>query len=172
MPTPSPAWNLVPRWRTITLPPATVSPPNSFTPSILGLESRPLREEPPAFLCAMTYSLARRDAEHLHRGEVLTMTALAMGVLAALLLEGDDLLALAVVDDFALDGRALDQRRADLGGVATQHQDFQVQLGADVADEAFDLQDRVLGHLILFSAGADDRVHWPKSLKIQVFPER
>ena len=26
----------------------------SFTPSILGLLSRPLREEPPAFLCAMT----------------------------------------------------------------------------------------------------------------------
>ncbi len=39
----------------------------------------------------------------LHLGEVLAMAALAMRVLAALLLEGDDLLALAVFEDFALD---------------------------------------------------------------------
>src|ERR1700761_341800 len=94
------------------------------------------------------------------------MTALAVGVLAALLLEGDDLLALAVADDLALDRGAGNQRRADLGAVAAQHQDLEVQLGADVARQAFDLQDRVLGHFILFSAGADDRVHGPKSLKV------
>src|ERR1051325_995599 len=38
------------------LPPSTFSPPNFFTPSILGFESRPLREEPPAFLWAMVGS--------------------------------------------------------------------------------------------------------------------
>ena len=38
-----------------------------------------------------------------------------MGVLAALFLEGDDLLALAVLEDLALDRGALDQRRAQLG---------------------------------------------------------
>jgi hypothetical protein len=43
--------------------------------------------------------LASRDTEHLHRGEVLAVAALAMGVLAALLLEGDDLLALAVLPE-------------------------------------------------------------------------
>ena len=46
-----------------------------------------------------------------------------------------------------------------LGAVAAQHQDLKVQLGADVTRQAFDLQDGVLGHFILFSAGADDRVH-------------
>src|SRR6202012_3010229 len=56
-------------------------------------------------------SLTGRDAQHLHRGEVLAVTALAVGVLAALLLEGDDLLALAVADDLALNRGALDQRR-------------------------------------------------------------
>src|SRR5215472_14824976 len=57
MPTFSPGQNLVPRWRTITLPPAIFSPPNIFTPRRWALESRPLRDEPPAFLCAITYSL-------------------------------------------------------------------------------------------------------------------
>src|SRR5665213_445191 len=57
MPTFSPGQNLVPRCRTITLPPVMCSPPNNFTPKRLALESRPLRDEPPAFLCAMAYSL-------------------------------------------------------------------------------------------------------------------
>src|ERR1700761_8456217 len=110
--------------------------------------------------------LACRDTQHLHGGEVLAVAALAMGVLAALLLEGDDLLALAVVHDLALDAGAPDQRSAELGLVAAQHQHFEVELGADIASEAFDLQDRVLGHFVLFSAGADDRIHGPKSLKV------
>src|SRR5919109_3756539 len=44
-------------------PAETVSPPNTFTPSRFEVESRPLREEPPPFLCAMTgrgYQLLRR----------------------------------------------------------------------------------------------------------------
>ena len=88
------------------------------------------------------------------------MTALAVGVLAALFLEGDDLLALAMFDDFAGDRGALDQRRTQLGAVAAQHQNFaEGQLGADIAGQAFHRQDGVLGHFILFSAGADDRIH-------------
>src|SRR5690606_35094115 len=35
------------------LPASTASPPNFFTPRRLDSESRPLREEPPAFLCAI-----------------------------------------------------------------------------------------------------------------------
>src|SRR5215208_4173511 len=35
------------------LPASTVSPPNFFTPRRRPALSRPLREEPPAFLCAM-----------------------------------------------------------------------------------------------------------------------
>src|SRR5262245_63859076 len=34
-------------------PAETVSPPNAFTPSRFEVESRPLRDEPPPFLCAM-----------------------------------------------------------------------------------------------------------------------
>src|SRR5918912_125000 len=43
-------------------PAETVSPPNTFTPSRFEVESRPFREEPPPFLCAMVergYQLLR-----------------------------------------------------------------------------------------------------------------
>src|SRR5713226_2019747 len=53
MPTRSPGWNLVPRWRTMMLPGMTISPPNFLTPSRRPGLSRPLRDEPPAFLCAI-----------------------------------------------------------------------------------------------------------------------
>src|SRR5438105_7101491 len=36
------------------LPARTASPPNFFTPRRFDSLSRPLRDEPPAFLCAMT----------------------------------------------------------------------------------------------------------------------
>src|SRR3970282_1213617 len=34
-------------------PADTASPPNAFTPSRFDVESRPFRDEPPPFLCAM-----------------------------------------------------------------------------------------------------------------------
>ena len=43
-------------------PAETVSPPNTFTPSRFEVESRPFRDEPPPFLCAMVgrgYQLLR-----------------------------------------------------------------------------------------------------------------
>src|SRR6185312_7345086 len=36
------------------LPASTASPPNFFTPRRRPAESRPLRDEPPAFLCAIS----------------------------------------------------------------------------------------------------------------------
>ena len=57
MPTPSPALKRLPRWRTMISPPVTVWPANTFTPRRLAFESRPLREEPRPFLCAI-YSVA------------------------------------------------------------------------------------------------------------------
>src|SRR6185312_3833922 len=48
-------------------------------------------------VCHTTGPLTGSDAQHLHGREVLAMTALAVGVLAALLLESDDFLALAVL---------------------------------------------------------------------------
>src|SRR5436189_274443 len=53
MPTPSPARKREPRWRTMISPPLTVSPANVLTPRRWAFESRPLREEPSPFLCAM-----------------------------------------------------------------------------------------------------------------------
>src|SRR5260221_8579278 len=52
-PTFEPGCHLVPRWRTMMLPARTDSPPNFFTPRRLLSLSRPLRDEPPAFLCAI-----------------------------------------------------------------------------------------------------------------------
>src|SRR5215813_1518635 len=53
MPTLAPAWKVVPRWRTRMLPAGTTWPPKRFTPRRWPGESRPLRELPPAFLCAI-----------------------------------------------------------------------------------------------------------------------
>src|SRR6266581_2138803 len=53
IPTLRPACHLVPRWRAIMLPASTSSPPKIFSPRRCPAESRPLREDPPAFLCAI-----------------------------------------------------------------------------------------------------------------------
>src|SRR5689334_166051 len=75
IPTRSPGWNLVPRCRTIMLPGTTISPPNFLTPSRRPGLSRPLRDEPPAFLCAISTLLptpsslrgAKRQSNLVHR---------------------------------------------------------------------------------------------------------
>src|SRR6185436_2401784 len=61
MPTPVPGLKRVPRWRTMISPPVTVWPANTFTPRRLAFESRPLREEPRPFLCAISSSPPRRS---------------------------------------------------------------------------------------------------------------
>src|SRR3954447_13496096 len=53
IPTLAPACHLVPRWRAMILPGTTTSPPYCFSPRRRPAESRPLREDPPAFLCAI-----------------------------------------------------------------------------------------------------------------------
>src|SRR5690242_18635238 len=57
VPTLRPACHLVPRWRARILPASTISPPVDFKPSRRPAESRPFREDPPAFLCAIVVSL-------------------------------------------------------------------------------------------------------------------
>src|SRR3954447_14307125 len=52
-PVPSPGRKRVPRWRTMISPPLTRWPANTLTPSIFGVESRPLRDEPSPFLWAI-----------------------------------------------------------------------------------------------------------------------
>src|SRR6516225_4665564 len=79
------------------LPGTTISPPNFLTPRRRPRLSRPLREEPPAFLCATRHSFLMRriagtsdlgDAQH---GLLLAMTLLAPIVVPPLLFEDDDL---------------------------------------------------------------------------------
>src|SRR3954465_7081770 len=55
----------------------------------------------------------RADGGDLHRGEGLPVTGLAAVALPALVLEDDDLLAQAVLDDLGLDGHAADRGTAD-----------------------------------------------------------
>src|SRR5947199_8829271 len=95
------------------LPGMTIWPPNFLTPSRRPALSRPLREEPPAFLCAILNLLrlrrrlrrppaprppagARRavgmdliDPQH---GLVLAVAILATVILSPLCLEDDDLI--------------------------------------------------------------------------------
>src|SRR3954452_23665198 len=91
------------------LPALTAWPPKSFTPRRLPALSRPLRDEPPAFLCAIVLSPSgRRDLGDAHDGQVLAVAALAPIVLAALLLEDDDLRAAGLLDHGRRHGRARD----------------------------------------------------------------
>src|SRR5580765_1677383 len=63
-PTFKPGLILVTRWRTMIEPPGTSCPPKTFTPSRCALESRPFRELPNPFLCAIFHlhlSLADLD---------------------------------------------------------------------------------------------------------------
>ena len=53
MPVPGPGRKRVPRWRTRIIPELTSWPANIFTPSICGFESRPFRDDPRPFLCAI-----------------------------------------------------------------------------------------------------------------------
>src|SRR4029079_15529265 len=128
MPTLRPPWNLVPRWRTRILPAGTSCPPKRLTPNRLASESRPLRDEPPAFLCAIFLLLPSRsgrlDALDLHLGEILAVRVLASIMLAPLLLEHDQMRPARLLDDRTGDLGAAQRRRAELrpvAGVQRQH---------------------------------------------------
>src|SRR5665213_2647783 len=104
------------------LPATTFSPPKRFTPRRRPAESRPLREEPPAFLCAMAVSplslrgLRRRTAGHdlldLDDGVVLAVAAAALGILPAALLEHENGGRAAMPDNFSGNAGARNKRAA------------------------------------------------------------
>src|SRR6187431_1834837 len=103
MPTLSPGCQRVPRWRTIMLPARADWPPNNLTPRRLLSLSRPLRELPPAFLCAIVnyFALVGFLAAPL-AGAAFFVDAFAAGLAAAL--AGAAFLGAAVL---ALGGLAL-----------------------------------------------------------------
>src|SRR5690606_14036493 len=53
-PTFRPGLMVCPTWRTMMPPARIASPPNTLTPRYCALDPRPLRVEPPPFLCAIT----------------------------------------------------------------------------------------------------------------------
>src|SRR5690242_8468295 len=99
------------------LPGMTISPPNFLTPRRRPALSRPLRDEPPAFLCAICCSFHWLrvvhasdfgDAQHCL---MLAMTLLAAVVVAPLLLEDDDLGRPLLLNHGGADRRPVEQRR-------------------------------------------------------------
>src|SRR5262249_9069202 len=158
MPTLAPAWMRVPRWRTRMLPASTIWSPKRLTPRRLEWESRPLRELPPAFLCAISTSLAG-DAGDLDFGVALAVTRRALGALAPAQLEDLQLLAEHVGDDLRLDLGARHDRRADLERVAFADREDLVEhdLGADLGRQLLDPQLLAGCDAILLAAGFHDR---------------
>src|SRR5215472_2980711 len=158
-----PGWNSVPRWRTRILPASTISPPNFLTPRRRPAESRPLREEPPAFLWAMGNlpSLSGADAGDLQDRLRLAVTDLAPVVVAPPLLEDEDLVRLLVLDHGGGHLGAGHGGLAHCGGGAVIDQEHLAQRhrGASLGRERLHDDHIVLGDLILLSAGADDGIH-------------
>src|SRR2546426_9814835 len=92
------------------LPARTTSPPNAFTPRYFGPESRPLREEPTPFLCAMRATSAELHVGDADFGERLPVAGVAAVTGAAGEAVDPDLGALAVPHHFDRHLRALHDR--------------------------------------------------------------
>src|SRR3546814_8842726 len=90
------------------------------------------------------------------------MAANPLGILAATLLEGENLLATIVLDHFGLDGGALHEGSAELGiGTFADDQDFlEFDRRAGFGVELLDGDD-IVGHdAVLLTAGLDDCEHY------------
>src|ERR1041385_7962752 len=109
----------------IMLPATTTSLPNFFTPNRLLTLSRPFLTLPCPFLCAMRLLFllcrgllrfrslsAQANAGNFHPGQFAAMSHGPVVSFPAAILERDDFLVLALLDDFAGDGSALDERCA------------------------------------------------------------
>src|SRR5215469_6799641 len=138
------------------LPETTISPPNFLTPRRRPRLSRPLREDPPAFLCAIRHSFLMRltagtgnlaDAQH---GLLLAMTLLASIVVPPLLFEDDDLWRAGLLDDRGGNRRAGEQRRPrrDLGPLADHQHLGELDHRTGLARELLDRDYIVLGDFV------------------------
>src|SRR5712664_3946761 len=157
-PTFAPGLKRVPRWRTRMLPAVTNCPPKRFTPSIWGLESRPLRELPTPFLCAIALDLDLGDTHRRHR---LAMPAMPPVVLPPLELDDQDLVALALrhhLPDHLGCGQRLRLHR-HLPLVVDEEHLGELDRRPLVLPEALDLDDLARRHPVLLAARRDDRFH-------------
>src|SRR6185312_17356808 len=99
------------------LPGTTISPPNFLTPSRRPRLSRPLRDDPPAFLCAISNSPRLRSAAGTDLGDpqhglMLAVAILTPVIMPPLFLEHDDLVGATMLDQGGADRGAGNQRRA------------------------------------------------------------
>src|SRR4051794_37692086 len=153
MPTPSPGWKRVPRWRTMISPPVTVSPAKTFTPRRLALESRPLRLEPRPFLCAIA------DLRDLDARQILAVAAATL--VAALRLELEDAQLLAArVGDHARGHRHLAQAvGVEHRVLRAEEHGLELHRGTLVDGELLDEQRLPALDAVLLASGLDDCVH-------------
>src|SRR5512147_1730204 len=106
-------------------PAPIASPPYTLTPSLFACESRPLRDEPPAFLCAIC--LPRRDRRRssdridANLGEILPVAGVLLKVLAPAHLEDRHFRMPPLLHDRALHARSGNQRRANTHLRAVAH---------------------------------------------------
>jgi hypothetical protein len=94
-------------------------------------------------------------------GLVLAVAANALGVLAAALLEGDDLARAALFDHFGRDEGAVDKGSADgCAGAFADHENFvEFDDVAGFAVELFDFRTSFGGNAVLLATGFDDCEH-------------
>src|ERR1700742_3800644 len=116
-------------------PPVTVWPANTFTPRRLAFESRPLREEPRPFLCAISLTADLGDADP---RQLLAVAGATLVAALGLELEHAQLRPALVRDDLRVDDRrkAFEHRIA----VAGEEQRGKRDGGADVVGQALDEQ--------------------------------
>src|SRR6185503_12560235 len=109
---------------------------------------------------------ARADRGDLQRRERLAVALLAAVALAALVLEDDDLLGQALIDDLGLDRDALDRRLPDddAAAVVGEQQRPEGHLRTGPTFELLDAKGLPLGHSVLLSSGRNDGVHGIKVL--------
>src|ERR1035438_1402885 len=131
-PTLVPGFSLVPRWRTMMLPPGTNWPPKTFTPSRWAFESRPFLELPKPFLCAIRY--LRHHLANLHFRVGLAVPDGFLVLFLALELEDQDLGCPVGADDSARHFAAGNQ----LAAFFERWLDGKLDFGADVAGQFFD----------------------------------
>src|SRR3954468_24476093 len=157
MPTPSPALKRLPRWRTMLSPPVTVWPANTFTPRRLAFESRPLREEPRPFLCAMSAPPA--DLGDLDPRQLLAMAGATLVAALGLELEHAQLRTAQVLDDLRGDVRLAERVALEHGvAVAREQQRRKRDGGADVVGQPLDEEGLALFDAVLLTASFDDCV--------------
>src|SRR5918997_1662036 len=165
----------VPSWRMMIFPARTVSPPKTLTPRLCPLLSRPLRELPPAFLCAISYLLPINSGD-LESGLMLPMTSLATVALASFLLKHQNLLRFCLTDNLTRHRGVLHQRRADFDlAIAANKQDIsQSYLFADLAGKLLDLYEITFRYPVLLPTSFDDCIFHvlPRAIFVTEIPAK